>query len=365
MADIFISYSKQDRQQVHFLAAYLESEGYSVWWDTSLLGGEDFRKVIMTELGRARAVIVIWTKNSIQSDWVQSEAGRGHADHRLIPVKTNDVSYRDIPPPFDNMHTEDITSRDKILGAVVALLSKPQALPSHHRQIWKSARFELLSWFGVVGAVLTITTNLNGLLIFSKWVMLLLESWSALLTHAWSTILFFLPPVHAQDAVMLTFITFAAINLVMSCSRKNQFPMTKRHILSIVVASFILAFVFLAGLTTAPPNYERFSYVGWLVGNFDQLSLKMLSIDRWEDAHQVSRWIFGSFVIFVLLIVFAPPLALLLSIYTATWWIAKVRLRTEVLSIRLWQIVIGVTLVFALNLGTLWIEGRLNFREPL
>lgn len=39
----------------------LEAEGWKVWWDTSLTIGDDFRNEIMTELGRARAVIVIWT----------------------------------------------------------------------------------------------------------------------------------------------------------------------------------------------------------------------------------------------------------------------------------------------------------------
>jgi len=101
MADIFISYSKEDRDQARLLAAFLEAEGYSVWWDASLLSGEDFRKLIMTELGRARAAIVIWTEKSIQSDWVQSEAGRAHADRKLIPIKSKALSYRDIPPPFE------------------------------------------------------------------------------------------------------------------------------------------------------------------------------------------------------------------------------------------------------------------------
>ena len=92
VADVFISYSKKDYDEARMLAAFLEAEGYSVWWDTSLVSGESFRKVIMTELGRARAAIVIWTENSIESDWVQSEAGRAHADRKLIPVKSKGLA---------------------------------------------------------------------------------------------------------------------------------------------------------------------------------------------------------------------------------------------------------------------------------
>ena len=64
MADVFISYAKADRPLAVKLAAMLEAEGWKVWRDTSLLIGDDFRKEIMIELGRARAVIVIWTDAS-------------------------------------------------------------------------------------------------------------------------------------------------------------------------------------------------------------------------------------------------------------------------------------------------------------
>ena len=162
MADIFISYSKKDHEEARLLAAYLEAEGFSVWWDTSLKSGEQFRKVIMTELGRARAAIVIWTENSIESDWVQSEAGRAHADRKLIPVKAKSLQYKDIPPPFDNMHIENVGQRENILGAIVAQLAKPKSQVSAIGQISKKARYHVLSWLGIAGAVLTLSSNLQG-----------------------------------------------------------------------------------------------------------------------------------------------------------------------------------------------------------
>ena len=148
MADIFISSSKQDENEAWQLAAFLEAEGYSVWWDTSLLAGENFRKAIMAELGRARAAIVIWTEGSIHSHWVQSEAGRAYAERKLIAVK----AYQDIPSPFDTMHIEDLGDREKILAAVVAQLAKPEARPSALLQLSKKARVKLLSWFRTAGA---------------------------------------------------------------------------------------------------------------------------------------------------------------------------------------------------------------------
>lgn len=40
MAGIFISYSKSDRLLVEQLAADLEPEGWSVWWDWGLAAGD-------------------------------------------------------------------------------------------------------------------------------------------------------------------------------------------------------------------------------------------------------------------------------------------------------------------------------------
>ena len=100
MADVFVSYAKTDRPLASKLVAMLEAEGWKVWWDTSLAIGDDFRDEIMTELGRARAVIVIWTDASIKSDWVRSEAGRAQADRKLIPVKLEHLTYKDLPPPL-------------------------------------------------------------------------------------------------------------------------------------------------------------------------------------------------------------------------------------------------------------------------
>jgi hypothetical protein len=86
MADIFISYSKTDHALALKLSAFLEAEGWSVWWDKSLGAADLYRDEIMKQLAAARAVITIWTPNSIKSDWVRAEAGAAKAQGKLIPV---------------------------------------------------------------------------------------------------------------------------------------------------------------------------------------------------------------------------------------------------------------------------------------
>ena len=108
MADVFVSYAKTDRSLASKLVAMLEAEGWKVWWDTSLGAADLHRDEIMKQLASARAVIAIWTPNSIRSDWVRAEAGTAKNEGKLIPVKTPDVAYADIPLPFGEMHTESL-----------------------------------------------------------------------------------------------------------------------------------------------------------------------------------------------------------------------------------------------------------------
>ena len=183
MADVFISYPKADRPLALKLAAMLEAEGWKTWWDTSLIPGDDFRNEIMTELGRARAVIVIWTDASIKSDWVRSEAGRAQGDRKLIPVKLPNLSYKDLPPPFDVLHTEDIGEEDKIKAAVVAQLARPVVEPTAVALLTKGFRYELLTWVGIVGGAVSLFTNLGAVLKLADWARVLVEHWKEW-THA-------------------------------------------------------------------------------------------------------------------------------------------------------------------------------------
>src|SRR5215472_14953545 len=183
MADVFISYAKSDRPLALKLAAMLEAEGWKVWWDTSLTIGDDFRNEIMTELGRARAVIVIWTDASIKSDWVRSEAGRAQADRKLIPVKLEHLTYKDLPPPFDVLHTENVSKNDKIRAAVVAQLAKPAVEPSAVPLLTKGFKYEVLTWVGIVGGALTLFTNLGAVLKLADWAGILVQHWKEW-THA-------------------------------------------------------------------------------------------------------------------------------------------------------------------------------------
>jgi hypothetical protein len=94
MADVFVSYAKTDRPLASKLVAMLEAEGWKVWWDTSLATADLYRDEIMKQLASARAVIAIWTPNSIRSDWVRAEAGRAKRANELCSLRWSQIDLR-------------------------------------------------------------------------------------------------------------------------------------------------------------------------------------------------------------------------------------------------------------------------------
>ncbi|MDF0674860.1 MAG: toll/interleukin-1 receptor domain-containing protein [Nitrospira sp.] len=86
MSDIFISYASEDRERVKSMAHALERKGWSVWWDRRIPTGRSFDEVIEEALDAAKAVVVVWTKASVNSTWVKNEARKGMRRGVLFPV---------------------------------------------------------------------------------------------------------------------------------------------------------------------------------------------------------------------------------------------------------------------------------------
>lgn len=90
MADVFLSYKQTERESGEKVADALVADGYSVWWDHNLIGGQDYRDKIEEELEKARCVVVLWSEASRKSRWVRDEAERGLNRNILVPVSLKD-----------------------------------------------------------------------------------------------------------------------------------------------------------------------------------------------------------------------------------------------------------------------------------
>ncbi len=85
-ATLFLSYARADRARAEKLADILTKAGYTVWWDALIEGGAQYAASIREALESADVVIVFWSENSVESDWVRDEAALGRDRHRLVPL---------------------------------------------------------------------------------------------------------------------------------------------------------------------------------------------------------------------------------------------------------------------------------------
>jgi adenylate cyclase len=148
VAKVFLSYAREDTAAAKQLAAGIDRAGHQVWWDHQIQGGTRFAAEIDRELKNADVVVVLWTKTSVESPWVQDEAAEGRDAGRLLPL----IMDTEKPPlGFRQFQSIDISGWDAeadspALGSVLeaikqkcsesqpkAAASKPDAKGKTHR----------------------------------------------------------------------------------------------------------------------------------------------------------------------------------------------------------------------------------------
>lgn len=105
MADVFLSYAREDRESAKRLADAIQEKGWSVWWDRRIPAGKSFEDVIEREIEAASCVIVLWTRHSVASEWVRNEGAEGARRRILIPIRLEDVR---LPLSFRHLQASDL-----------------------------------------------------------------------------------------------------------------------------------------------------------------------------------------------------------------------------------------------------------------
>lgn len=109
MADIFLSYNREDQPAAEQFRSALEADGLSVWWDQHLRSGETYDEVTENALRTAKAVIVLWTPRSVVSRWVRAEATLADRNGTLLPVMIEECER---PIMFELVQTADLMHWD-------------------------------------------------------------------------------------------------------------------------------------------------------------------------------------------------------------------------------------------------------------
>jgi len=136
MADVFVSYARSDKARVAPLVAAIEANGWTVWWDPEICPGQEFDRQIALELKIATAVLVVWTRNSVESRWVRGEAREGAERGILVPVR---FERADLPIDVRTLHTTDFDDwgedprspqAQEVMRALGTMIARQRALQS-------------------------------------------------------------------------------------------------------------------------------------------------------------------------------------------------------------------------------------------
>ena len=136
MADIFISYKRENQQSAALLAKLLCDKGFLVWWDKELIGGVEYGPAIDEELQEAKCVIGLWSKCAVESHYVRAEVSKALERKALICANLDGV---ELPVPFNGQQQINLRGWDgdpqapafqNILRGVAHMLDRPYTSPT-------------------------------------------------------------------------------------------------------------------------------------------------------------------------------------------------------------------------------------------
>lgn len=96
-SEVFISYSRKDKEQVDMLCKALDFEGIEYWIDRNEIPlGSDFPLVVKNAIENSKVMVFISSENSKQSDWVTREI-KYALNHKItvVPFKLDETEYNE------------------------------------------------------------------------------------------------------------------------------------------------------------------------------------------------------------------------------------------------------------------------------
>lgn len=160
MSRIFISYSRKDIAIARQLAGELRKAGFDVWWDISgLKGGDAWVRVIPAAIDSSQFFVILLTKASVESQWVEKEYVRALARRmKIIPLLLEPC---DVPFALANINYLDFSANDdetnlkNLLEALETGIVPPTA-PAAPKRDWK--RWIWIGAAALLGILLLVVT---------------------------------------------------------------------------------------------------------------------------------------------------------------------------------------------------------------
>ena len=126
--------------------------GLTVWWDRHIKGGSEFSRDIETQLDAAARVLVLWSKEAVNSRWVRDEASVAADSGRLVSATIDGT-----PPPlgFRQFQTIDLKGWSAKGAAIPPALAEALEVDAPTPATSRPARPPARKWMiGGAGALL-------------------------------------------------------------------------------------------------------------------------------------------------------------------------------------------------------------------
>jgi hypothetical protein len=132
MASVFVSYAREDAPKAHAIAKALEQASLDVWLDQRIRSGSEYAHEIEEALKSATSVVVLWSRDSIESAWVRDEAAEGRDTGRLVPILLDESRP---PMGFRQFQTTDLSrwsgrGRPKQIDDVISAVRAKAGAPA-------------------------------------------------------------------------------------------------------------------------------------------------------------------------------------------------------------------------------------------
>lgn len=117
---VFLSYAQSDRERIAPVAEALSRRHLRVQVDKGIEPGSDYSRSVSHQLDTSEAIVVFWSRDSIESAWVNAEAQEGLRRGILVPVLLDDVAP---PLAFRSVQSADLRrptadALDRLAGTV-------------------------------------------------------------------------------------------------------------------------------------------------------------------------------------------------------------------------------------------------------
>ncbi|HUG45883.1 MAG TPA: TIR domain-containing protein [Sphingomicrobium sp.] len=106
MSEVFISYARANEAVAKRVESGLKAAGFDAWRDDQLPAHRSYSEIIEQRLRGASAVVVLWSKEASQSQWVRAEADFARTEGKLVQARLDDT----LPPlPFNQIQCADLS----------------------------------------------------------------------------------------------------------------------------------------------------------------------------------------------------------------------------------------------------------------